>query len=261
MVHTPLDSIPLWAVFGLTIVGILLSVELGYRTGLWRRRASAQEKEAPVGAMVAAQLGLLAFLLAFTFGFAASRYADRREVLLDESNAIGTAFLRTAMIPDPHPTEIRRLLREYVAVRIAAVEHGFIDEAIRQSEELHVRLWSETVAAANKDPRSIPLGLFIQALNDVINLHAKRLQVSLRTRVPGTLWGVLAAVTALSFFAMGYLGGLAGTSRSPAVLVIALTFAATTWMIADLDRPSDGLLKVSQRPMIELQQSMAESKR
>ena len=260
-VLTPLDVLPLWVVFAATLGGILLAVEGGYRLGTWRRRPSHQEKEGPVGGMVAAELGLLAFLLAFTFGMAAARFEARRQVLLDETNAIETAYLRAAMLPEPHGEAIRGLLREYVDVRLTAVQTGSIEAGVRQSNELHGRLWSEAVAAAGKDPRSVPSGLFVQALNEVIDLHAKRLMLGLRNRIPGSVWAVLFAVAVLSFGAMGYHGGLSGTSRSPSVLAIALTFAAVIWLVIDLDRPQQGLLRVSQQPMIDLRDSMAAPKR
>jgi hypothetical protein len=255
-VNAPLDALPLWAVLVATLVGILLAVEGGYRLGGSRGGRSDHEKEAPVGGMVAAELGLLAFLLAFTFGMAASRFEVRRQVLLDETNAIGTAYLRAGLLPEPHRAEVRRLLREYVDVRLAAVQAGAIEAGIRRTNELHGRLWSEAVAAAEKDPRSVPSGLFVQALNEVIDLHAKRLMLALRNRIPAPVWAVLFAVAVLSFGAMGYHEGLTGTSRSPAVLAIALTFAAVIWLVADLDRPQQGLLRVSQQPMIELRNSM-----
>jgi hypothetical protein len=108
-----LDAIPLWGFFGLTMLLVLLFIEGGYRLGRYRLTRSEHEKEAPVGAMVAALLGLLAFILAFTFGLAAQRFDTRRQVLLDEANAIGTTYLRAAMLPE-RGDEIRALLREYV---------------------------------------------------------------------------------------------------------------------------------------------------
>ena len=109
-----LDAIPLWALFILTLFLVLLSIEGGYRLGRYRLTRSEHEKEAPVGAMVAAMLGLLAFMLAFTFGLAAQRFDTRRQVLLDEANAIGTTYLRAAMLPE-RGEELRSLLRKYVA--------------------------------------------------------------------------------------------------------------------------------------------------
>src|ERR1044072_2223445 len=111
-----LDALPLWGLFIVILLVVLLSVEGGYRLGKYRRSRSEQEKEAPVGAMVGATLGLLAFILAFTFGLAAGRFDTRRQLVLDEANAIGTTYLRAGMLPD-RGEQIRNLLREYVAVR------------------------------------------------------------------------------------------------------------------------------------------------
>ena len=83
-----LDVLPLWAVFVAALAMILLSAELGHRVGRVRFRRAEHEKEPTVGGIVAAELGLLAFLLAFTFGLAASRFEARRDTLLDEANAV-----------------------------------------------------------------------------------------------------------------------------------------------------------------------------
>src|SRR5262245_8168181 len=122
------DALPLWAVFVATVALVLVAVDVGYRLGSLRRSASAPEKEAPVGAMVGATLGLLAFLLAFTFGFAAELYQGKRAVLLEEANAIGTAYLRADFLPEP--ATARRLFREYVDIRLAAAQTGQVDTAI-----------------------------------------------------------------------------------------------------------------------------------
>jgi hypothetical protein len=253
---TSLDAVPLWGIFLLAMASIMLALEVGHRLGSWRRRRADSEKDAPVGGMVAAELGLLALLLAFTFGIAASRFDDRRRVLLDETNAIDTTYLRAAMLPDPHKTEIRRLLSEYVEVRIAGAQQQHILDKIQRSEELHRLLWAEAVAAAAKDPRSVPTGLFIESLNEVIDLHSKRVQAGIRTRVPPTIWAVLLIISVLSFVSMGYQNGLCGTSRSPASLVVALAFASVIWLVMDLERPHQGSLRVSQQPLIELQRTM-----
>ena len=96
---TALDGLPLWGLFLTIVVLVLAAIEGGYRLGSYRHRQEGREKEAPVGAMVGATLGLLAFMLAFTFGMAASRFDTRKQLVLDEANAIGTTYLRTAMLP------------------------------------------------------------------------------------------------------------------------------------------------------------------
>ncbi len=251
-----MDFLPLWGVFLATVAIVALCLEGGYRLGRWRHERSKLEKEAPVGAMVGATLGLLAFMLAFTFGMAASRFDSRRQVLLDEVNAVGTTWLRADMLADPYRTTVREGLREYVDVRLDAARTGVVAEALRRSEELHGTLWSQAVAVAEKSPNSEVVALFIESLNDVIDLHAERAQVVLRSRIPVMLWIVLYAITVAGMAGMGYQAGLAGTSRSLAALALAFTFSAVIVLIADLDRPQEGTLRVSQQALIDLQQMM-----
>ena len=138
----PIDALPLWALFIFILLVVLLSVEFGYRLGKYRRRRREEEKEAPLGTMVGAELGLLAFILAFTFGLAAARFDTRRQVLLDEANAIGTTYLRAGILPECGE-QIRGLLRDYVAVRLEAVQPGKLSEGIRRSEDIQQKVWTE----------------------------------------------------------------------------------------------------------------------
>ena len=255
MVTGLLDFLPLWAILPLTIALCLLSVEVGYRFARTRLERSQEEKESPVSGMVGATLGLLAFMLAFTFGLAGSRFEDRRQVLLSEANAIGTTYLRTAMLPEPMRTETQNLLREYVDLRLEAVQPGKLDHALVKSEELHNRLWAQAVAATEKD-RSPITGLFVQSLNEVIDLHAERVMAGLRSRIPGVIWIVLYALAVLAMIIMGYHSGLAHSRRSIAVIALVLGFSSVLYLIADLDRPGQGTLRVSQQAMIDLRNSM-----
>jgi hypothetical protein len=249
-----LDVLPLWALLTAILFVVLLSVEAGFQVGTFRGHRTP-EKEAPVGEMVAATLGLLAFILAFTFGLAATRYDTRRQVVLDEANAVGTTYLRAAMLPE-RCDEIRGLLRDYVDTRLEAVKPGKLAEGIRRSEEIQRRLWGITVPLAKDNPTSIVVGLFIQSLNEVIDLHAKRLTAGVRNRIPAPIWAALYGISILSFAAMGYHSGLTGTRRSIVIIAVAVTFSTVIGLIADLDRPQEGILKVSQQALVDLRQSM-----
>ena len=253
----PLDLLPIWGVFLATVAVVLLAVEGGFRLGQYRRRRSEQEDRPPVGEMVAATLALLAFMLAFTFGLAASRFDVRRDLVIDEANAIGTTYLRAGLLPEPHRSDVRSLLREYVDVRLEAVQPGKLSRSIGRSEELHARLWAHAVAVGEKNPGSIVVGLFIASLNEVIDLHAKRLALGVRNRIPGTIWAALSFVAIIGTSVMGYHAGLAGSGRSLALLALVLAFSAVVTLIADLDRPQEGLLRVSQQTMIDLQKTLA----
>jgi hypothetical protein len=255
----PIDALPLWALFVCILLIVLFSVEFGYRLGKYRRRRHEEEKEAPLGTMVGATLGLLAFVLAFTFGLAAARFDARRQVLLDEANAIGTTYLRAGMLPE-QGDEVRRLLRDYVAARLDAVQSGNFAEGIRRSENIQQQVWTQVETVGQKNPNSIQVGLFVQSLNQMIDLHASRMQAGLRSRIPGAIWVGLFAVAALSLATMGYHAGLSGTRRSLAIVAVAITFSVVIELIADLDRPQEGVLRVSQQALLDVQRSMSPPK-
>jgi hypothetical protein len=252
-----METLPLTVVFLVALFLALLMIEGGYRAGVYVHKRADQEQAAPVGGMVAAVLALLAFLLAFTFGFAANVFQTKRQVLLDEANAIGTAYLRADLLTESHRGTIRDLLREYVDVRLEAARTGDIETAVRRSEELHAKLWAEAMAGVAEQPNSPMVGLFIQALNEVIDLHATRMQVAVRSRIPPTIWLALLVVAAMGLGSMGYQAGLSGSSRSLAVVAVALAFSIVVWLIADLDRTREGMLRISQQAMIDLQRSIA----
>jgi hypothetical protein len=250
----PLDVVPLWALLIGVMLVVLLSVEAGYRLGR-SRGGRVHEMETPVGEMVASTLGLLAFILAFTFGLAATRFDAKRQLVVDEANAVGTTYLRSEMLPE-RGDDIRALLREYVEVRIEAVKPGKFAEGVRRSEDLQNRLWGLTVPIALKNPNSIIVGLFVQSLNEVIDLHTKRLTAALRNRIPFAIWAALYGISIFSFAAMGYHSGMTGTTRSLVIIVVALTFSVVIVLVADLDRSQEGSLRVSQQALVDLRQSM-----
>jgi hypothetical protein len=159
------------------------------------------------------------------------------------------------MLPAPHAAECRRLLIEYVDVRLRAVESADVAEGISKSGELQRALWQQATQAAAKDPHSIVTGLFIQSLNEVIDLHSKRVMLALRNRIPGIVWFALYFITILAMGAIGYQEGLARSRRSLAIGALVFAFSIVILLIADLDRPTEGLLRVSQRALLDLRQS------
>ncbi len=251
-----LDHLPLWGLFLATLVLVLLSIEVGHRLGQYRRRRSEDEKVATVGAIVGATLGLLGFILAFTFGLAAARFDARRQIVVEDANAIGTTYLRAGLLPDDNGVMTRKLLRDYVDIRLEVVQSANLEQLYRRTDELHRQLWNEAEAAGRKHPNSIVVGLFIQSMNETIDVHSKRVLVSLQSRLPPVLWVTLYLITALTMGGVGYQEGLSNSRRSLAILVLVLTFTAVIALVADLDRPQEGLLTVSQQAMIDLRNMM-----
>src|SRR5262245_65578452 len=112
-----LDLVPIPVLFPLTVLLALVAMEAGRRMAQ-HRRESGVEPEGPMSAAVAATLGLLAFVLAFTFGMAASRFDARKQLVVEDANAIGTTYLRAWLLPEPSGARIRRQLREYLDHRV-----------------------------------------------------------------------------------------------------------------------------------------------
>ncbi len=256
MKTSALDVIPLWGLLLGVVVLMWCAMEGGYRIGEWRHARRPDERDQPVGAMVASILGLLALVLGFTFSLAASRFEARRQVVLEEANAVGTTYLRARLLPAPEGDKVAELLRKYVDVRLRGIREGKIAEALAESELLHGALWNEAVSAADKSPGSITTALFIQSLNEVIDLHAKRVQVGIRNRIPIVIWAGLLGLATLGMAAVGYQAGLSTTRRSPAMIGLVIAFAGVLALIADLDRVQEGLLRVSQQALIDVQRSM-----
>ncbi|MFO0806555.1 MAG: hypothetical protein U0791_25910 [Gemmataceae bacterium] len=250
----PLDALPLWLLMVLTCAGSGLALEAGYRYGL-RRHNHTPEKKSPVGTIVGAVLALFAFLLAFTFSSAGSRYEARRQAVLDEANSIGTTYLRAQLLHEPQRAESLKLLREYIDVRVEGVRQDRIPETIRRSEALHVALWAQARKEAEAHPTPVT-ATYINALNQMIDIHSTRVQVGITNRVPTTIWLGLYALSFLGMASVGYQTGLSGTRRSPAMAILVVAFASVMFLIADLDRPGAGFITISQDALTSLRESM-----
>ena len=250
-----LDPFPLWTLLPITIAIALVSVELGFRAGLYRQQRSAEEPEAPSAGMVGATLGLLAFMLAFTFGLAGTRFEARRQLVQTEANTISTTYLRTDLVPEPMHTDSQALLKEYVEVRLAGTSPGKVMESISKSEEIHRRLWSQAVLSIQKE-KSVSTSLFSQSVNQLIELHSQRITAALRSRIPAAIWIGLYLVLILAMAAVGYQQGMASKRRSIAVITLVCGFSIVMFLITDLDRPGHGYLQVNQEAMMDVKKMM-----
>ena len=138
-----------WLVVLIAAVG---AHALGYYAG--RRRLARGKRSPELGAVQGALLGLLGLMLAFSFGSAAERFVARRDLILSEANAIGTAYLRADLLPSPHAEALRSALSRYVDVRIAFFDAGIDEAAVRaamaQSEQLHAAIWSAGMAGVRE---------------------------------------------------------------------------------------------------------------
>lgn len=257
-----------WSMIAVLFAGcailIMLAIEAGYRLGKCIHARSVDEKESPVGAISGSVLGLVAFMLAFTFGIVAQRYDTRKSLVRDEANAIRTTWMRSDFLPEPDRGESARLLREYVDSRIetiGSVHSGNASLAdakkrlLGDADRIHKRLWQMAVSHARLDMNSDVAALYLESLNEVLEIHATRVAIGLQQKIPAPIWFVLGSITVCGMALLGYQTGIAGSRRSGARPFLAVSFSMVVSLIACLDRP-DSFLKVSQQPLVDLRNAM-----
>jgi Na+/H+ antiporter NhaC len=248
----PLVDHPLY--LSILILAVMAAViELGFHLG---SRTAANADEEQHAQIVGARDGigiLLSLLLSFTLAMSLTRYEQRRELVIDEANAIGTTALRAHMLAEPYRSEVLGLLREYVDARLKFSEAQTIytvQPALEQRKELQNKLWQESVKAAQQSPTPIT-SIFVQSLNESIDLSEKRLAAR-ENRVPEVLWMMLISIAVLACLTIGY----SSRRRSIAMLISPLTIAIVMGLTADLDTYQSGFIKVSQRSLHRLQSDL-----
>jgi uncharacterized membrane protein len=247
------------------LVCMALAGDLGYRLARRGREAQSELTRTQITSIQAASLGLLALLLGFTFAMALSRFEYRKQMVVQESNAIGTAALRSQFLPTSRDDEVDELFRRYVEIRLVSVLHtaqgsserGQLDLEVRQIQR---RLWRIANEAAEADPRSISLGLFTHAMNEVIDIKTKR-DIAVANHVPENVLLFLLLFAVLAAAVLGYGNGLAGGRIMGLTAVYCVIVVLVIVLIIDLDRPQQGLARTSQQSMIQLQEILDAKRR
>ena len=251
------DFLPVWGIYICLTLFIMVSFEIGYQISF--RLKHYENASSSTGPLVGGLLGMLGFVLAFTFAMAASQHSHRKQSVLDEANAIGVAYLRADLIDDTHKDEVKKLLREYVDIRLEAVEKGMNSDILKamliRSVAIHAELWNHVVDVAKEDPSS-NTSLLIQSINKIIDMHENRVTAGLRNRIPLSIWITLFVISALVLLTIGAQTGFSKSRRLIAVIPLIMAYSALTTVVVDLDRPQNGIIKVGQESMINLQRSM-----
>lgn len=245
----------------LVLMGVLLvAEELGFRLKGKMRPGTDSIEIADIALILGAVMTLLALLLGFTYAMSQARFETRRELVVEEANAIGTTYLRAKALPEPRSSQIQELLRQYLALRVEiTIKIDDTPEKIREidnrSKQLHSLIWSHASALARESPNAIT-SIFLQALNEMIDLHSKRL-AAFRNRVPFSIYLVLLVVAVIALWLVGYYFGRRQRGRVLTTVVV-LLLVSVMWLIMDLDQPTRGSIKASQQSLIELHQDLSQ---
>lgn len=249
------DSLSIGAVYVVTALMSLLAIEVGWRLGKYRQKQNKIREEGGIGVIVGATLGLLAFILAFIIGIGLDRFDERRLLVIDEANAITTAWLRAGLLPEPMGSESRALLQEYVDRRLETVDPEQLYAALERSEAIQAELWRQAMAAAETDHADMAT-FYIESLNELINIHTGLMASVAGSRIPSVVWTSLYFISMLSMILTGLQFSSDKRRNWPGVILLMLVYAAVVTLIVDLDRPADGLFSVSRQALFDLQDKL-----
>ena len=258
----PIDQISIYLVMAISVGLMIASIEAGFWFGDVREGKPNKSQMAQVRAIMGASLGLLAFMLAFSFNTAQQHFETRIQGYMLEISAIDSAYRGADLLADTHQAQAQDLLRDFARLRIdtsAAANAGDMEtvvEMIRESERLHDRLWSVAETAMQQAGERESNGIFAQSILTMIDAHDARLQAAFFNRVSPVIWITLAAMSVLSMLIMGYQAGLTGTRSRLATWTLAGTFSFVIMLITDLDRPRTTLFKMNQELLVEMNQRM-----
>jgi hypothetical protein len=242
-------------------IGMLIFSEVGRRTGVARLAHDPDGLDKGTGAAEAAVFGLLGLLIAFTFSGAASKFEVRRQLITQEANAIGTAYLRIDLLPGDSQPEMRELFRRYVDVRSKTYLNQDIDGMrVKLAEGVAMQgdIWTNALAACRRqDAPSQAAMLLLPALNDMIDITTTRVSATLN-HPPLVIFLLLALLSLVGALLVGY-DTASNKKRSWLhVLVFAAIMSLAVYVIVDLEFPRLGLIRVdaADQVLVELLKSM-----
>lgn len=246
------------------IVGILFAIliaatELGYRLGGKITTSATDGTKSQINTIQASLLGVLALLLGFTFSLALQRFDSRSEAVVSEANAIGTTILRASLLPESVRAYSRELLSEYLDLRVRAstIPLSRSEERnalLQQSRQILEALWKAAERAAEEDASPVRTGLFVQALNQMIDAYGAR-DAALDRHVPEPVLFLMFMAFVLTACLVGYAAGVSGHRASFPTYILVTLVTFLVFIVIDLDRPRRGLIEVSQQSLVDLQQS------
>jgi len=265
------DLIPIGLLLIGTIAIMVLFIEYGFRLGQKAQGGAKKAQTSQVRAIMGAGLGLLAFMLAFTFSTAQSHFEVRVQSLAEEARIARNAYMQADLLPEPRRSDAKQLLKKYIKLRagISMVSGNNITqkiaELLRQSEQIQHDLW--VLAVGSDSQGSITPGLagresqFMTSVLALSDVHYTRVHSAIMNRIPFTIWMILYLMAALSMVIMGYQAGLTERRSPVATVTLAIAFSAVIILITDLDRPVMSFFEINKQLLVDLHEYMEADQR
>ena len=244
-----------FALFGLTFFGLWLSAVMG---SYLRRRANLERaRQDDLSVILGATLTLLGIVIGFSFSMAITRYDQRKNYEEAESNAIGTEYFRTDLLPAVDAARTRSLLRKYLDRRIqfyTTRDVGRLNQINASTMQLQNELWSVVQAPAMRQPTAV-ISLAVSGMNDVLNSQSYT-QAAWWNHIPGAAWVLMIAIAIFCNLLFGY-SARRPESEKALFLALPLVVSVSFFLIADMDSPRGGVILVSPRNLVSLSESLS----
>ena len=253
------------AVIGIVLIaalfaGMLILFEAGRRIGVRHLQRDPNGAPAGIGTLEGAVFALLGLLIAFTFSGAAARFDTRRLQIVDEANAIGTAYLRVDLLPEASRPAMRERFRTYVDLRLDVYRKlpdlAAVKLALDRSTALQGEIWSQAVAGCRAESSPCAM-LLLPALNQMIDITTTR-TVAAEIHAPWIVFALLFALALVASLLAGYGSAGSRTHSWTHVLVFVAIMTASIYLILDLEYPRFGLIKLDpfDQVLIDVRQNM-----
>jgi len=250
-----LSTWELWLIIAGIVLGFLA---VGYAIGRVLRE-HAETLRGPVGIVQGAFFALVGLILAFGLSLAIGRYDARRGAVVDDSNTIGTTYLRAQTLAEPMRSRSLQLLRRYTDASLTLSEAvpttaGF-GRAVAEEDAVQRRLWTLAGQALTAAPQDSAPRLYVETLNEMIDQQTVRI-AALNNRIPNAVLALEVLGAAFAFGLLALYTAMHGRGATTVVLAGALV-TLLLLVIFDLDRPTRGLIRVPDTPLVALRASMA----
>ena len=239
-------------------VGSFIVLWAASRAGIFlrlRSRSQTEQDSHDFDFVTGSVLTLLGLLIGFSFSMAVTRYDQRKNYEEEEANAIGTQFVRLDFLPDQEAAALRELMKKYLDQRIMfyqARNTSRIDQINADTARLQNEMWSKVKTAAAANPHPV-MALVVSGMNDVLNRQGYT-QAAWWNRIPAAAWGLMFFISVGCSFLIGF--AVRRPSGSGVFLVIPLAVSVSFLLIADIDSPHGGLIRVKPQNLISLSQSL-----
>lgn len=246
--------------FVVIVVVYMLIIMAGAYVGHTKLLRGIKEPETAIETTVASVLGLLAFILGFTFSLTWTRFSNRNRMVIQHAKAIELCYLRAGLMPARQKLQTRKLLYEYTTLLLNIQQVQHLEKLLCRIEELHLLLWQEAVSLVEEEVDSELRSLFTASVNDLISLSLERKTIALFIKVPNAIWRTLLLLAAIGMMAFGYQAGIFGISRLFQLLLLPVAFGLVIVLIADLNsQDSQRHFKVTKRPLEDVLEMMGQN--